>query len=84
LLRDSVMIVVSEPATGGDLLDGAIERGVKMAEEAALKIMFAQRLAAERMQVAIRIDATTAAWVRGALPITRIDDIEYLETDAHG
>lgn len=84
LLRDAVMIVVSEPAAEGDLLDGAIERGVQMAEEAALKIMFAQGSGAERVRGAIRIDAATAASVRDALPVARIDGDDYLETEAYG
>lgn len=84
LLHDSVMTVVSEPATGGGLFDGAIERGVQVAEEAVLKIMFAQGSGAERVRGAIRIDAATAASVREALPVARIDDIDYLETGTHG
>lgn len=82
LLHDSVMIVVSEPAADGDPLAGAIERGVQVAEEAALQLLFAQ--GAERVRGAIRIDAATAASVRDALRIVRIDDVDYLETEAHG
>ena len=84
LLGDPVVIVVSEPAAGGDVLDGAIERGVQMAEEAALQILFGRGPGADRARAAIRIDAATAAAVREALPVARIDDLDYLETATHG
>lgn len=82
-LADAVIIVVSEPA-GGDVLDGAIERGVQVAEQAALGLMFAHGSGAERMRGAIRIDAATAAAVGDALPVARIDEVDYLETELHG
>jgi hypothetical protein len=83
LLPDAVMVVVSEPTADGDVLDGAIERSVQMAEEVAIAILFAQG-ATERVRGAIRIDAATAATVRVALPVARIDDLDYLETGSHG
>jgi hypothetical protein len=84
LLPDTVMVVVSEPAADGDVLDGAIERSVQMAEEAAIASLFAQGTGAERVRGAIRIDAATAAAVRAALPVVRIDDLDYLEAGTHG
>jgi hypothetical protein len=82
-LADAVIIVVSEPA-GGDVLDGAIERGVQVAEQAALKLMFAHGTGAERVRGAIRIDAATAAAVGDALPVARVDEVDYLEMELHG
>jgi hypothetical protein len=66
------------------VLDGAIERGVQVAEQAALKLMFAHGTGAERVRGAIRIDAATAAAVGDALPVARIDEVDYLETELHG
>jgi hypothetical protein len=84
LVPDAVMVVVSEPAAEGDVLDGAIERSVQMAEEVAIAILFAQGAATERVRGAIRIDAATAAAVRAALPVARIGGLDYLETAPHG